>query len=299
MAFIDYYRVLGVDNKATQNEIKKAYRREAKLNHPDKNNNSAESNQRFKELNEAYEVLGNPEKRKKYDTYGEQWRNAEEFEAQRREYSDNSGGYNFGGFGGFGDFSSRNTNASGFSDFFEQLFGSSSFGQKRMKGEDIEATLQIPLREAAITHRQTFTVNGEKIRITIPAGIEDGQRIRLRGHGKPTPDKGIRGDLYITFRIEPDSTISRTGDDLYATAETDIYTLILGGEVAIQGLNGTLRINVKPGTQPDSVLRLRGKGFPKYKGEGSCGDLFVKLKLLLPVLNDKQKELLLKIKGLS
>ena len=298
MAFIDYYKVLGVDCNATQAEIKKAYRRLAKIHHPDKNNNSQESHKRFQELNEANEVLGDPEKRKKYDLYGEHWRNSEEFEAQRRQYSDNAGGYNFGGFGGFGDFSSGDSNASGFSDFFEQLFGNNAFASRKARrgGEDIEATLTIRLRDAATTHRQSFSINGENIRITIPAGIADGQRIRLKGHGKATPGDTMRGDLYITFHIEPDNLFTRNGDDLYTIAETDIYTLLLGGETIVPTLDGSARVNIKPGTQADSTLRLRGKGFPVYKKEGSYGDLFVKLKLQLPTLNEKQKELLRKIK---
>ena len=298
MAFIDYYKVLGVDCNATQAEIKKAYRRLAKIHHPDKNNNSQESHKRFQELNEANEVLGDPEKRKKYDLYGEHWRNSEEFEAQRRQYSDNAGGYNFGGFGGFGDFSSGDSNSSGFSDFFEQLFGNNAFASRKARrgGEDIEATLTIRLRDAATTHRQSFSINGENIRITIPAGIADGQRIRLKGHGKATPGDTMRGDLYITFHIEPDNLFTRNGDDLYTIAETDIYTLLLGGETIVPTLDGSARVNIKPGTQADSTLRLRGKGFPVYKKEGSYGDLFVKLKLQLPTLNEKQKELLRKIK---
>ena len=298
MAFIDDYKVLGVDCNATQAEIKKAYRRLAKIHHPDKNNNSQESHKRFQELNEANEVLGDPEKRKKYDLYGEHWRNSEEFEAQRRQYSDNAGGYNFGGFGGFGDFSSGDSNASGFSDFFEQLFGNNAFASRKARrgGEDIEATLTIRLRDAATTHRQSFSINGENIRITIPAGIADGQRIRLKGHGKATPGDTMRGDLYITFHIEPDNLFTRNGDDLYTIAETDIYTLLLGGETIVPTLDGSARVNIKPGTQADSTLRLRGKGFPVYKKEGSYGDLFVKLKLQLPTLNEKQKELLRKIK---
>lgn len=294
MAFIDYYKVLGVDSNATQAEIKKAYRRLAKIHHPDKNGNSEESHRRFQEINEANEVLGDPEKRRKYDQYGEHWKNADEFEAQRRQYSDNAGGYNFGGFGGFGDFSSGSSNTSGFSDFFEQLFGNGAFASrgKWKAGEDIEANLSIPLRDAAVTHKQTFSINGENIRITIPAGIADGQRIRLKGRGKAAPGSNVRGDLYITFRIEPDNIFMRNGDDLHVTVITDMYTLILGGEAIVPTLDGNARISIKPGTQPDSTLRLRGKGFPVYKKEGSCGDLLVKLRLQLPTLNERQKELL-------
>ena len=297
MAFIDYYKVLGVGNNATQSEIKKAYHKLTKIYHPDKNENSAEANERYQEINEAYHVLNDPEKRKKYDTYGEHWRNADEFEAQRREYRSSDGGFDFGGFGGFGDFSHGSSNSSGFSDFFEELFGGRAFRSGRgRKGEDIQATMSIPLRDAATTHKQTFSINGESIRITVPAGIADGQKIRLKGRGNASMGNGERGDLYITFRIEPDPTFTRRGNDLYVTVKSDIYTMILGGDIVLPTLRGNVKMSIRPGTQPDSTLRLRGKGFPVYKKEGSFGDLFVTLKVELPSLNEKQKEMLRRIK---
>ena len=297
MAFIDYYKVLGVGNNATQSEIKKAYHKLTKIYHPDKNENSAEANERYQEINEAYHVLNDPEKRKKYDTYGEHWRNADEFEAQRREYRSSDGGFDFGGFGGFGDFSHGSSNSSGFSDFFEELFGGRAFRSGRERnGEDIQATMSIPLRDAATTHKQTFSINGESIRITVPAGIADGQKIRLKGRGNASMGNGERGDLYITFRIEPDPTFTRRGNDLYVTVKSDMYTMILGGDIVLPTLRGNVKMSIRPGTQPDSTLRLRGKGFPVYKKEGSFGDLFVTLKVELPSLNEKQKEMLRRIK---
>ncbi len=297
MAFIDYYKVLGVGNNATQSEIKKAYHKLTKIYHPDKNENSAEANERYQEINEAYHVLNDPEKRKKYDTYGEHWRNADEFEAQRREYRSSDGGFDFGGFGGFGDFSHGSGNSSGFSDFFEELFGGRAFRSDRERnGEDIQATMSIPLRDAATTHKQTFSINGESIRITVPAGIADGQKIRLKGRGNASMGNGERGDLYITFRIEPDPTFTRRGNDLYVTVKSDMYTMILGGDIVLPTLRGNVKMSIRPGTQPDSTLRLRGKGFPVYKKEGSFGDLFVRLKVELPSLNEKQKEMLRRIK---
>ena len=297
MAFIDYYKVLGVGNNATQSEIKKAYHKLTKIYHPDKNENSAEANERYQEINEAYHVLNDPEKRKKYDTYGEHWRNADEFEAQRREYRSSDGGFDFGGFGGFGDFSHGSSNSSGFSDFFEELFGGRAFRSGRVrKGEDIQATMSIPLRDAATTHKQTFSINRESIRITVPAGIADGQKIRLKGRGNASMGNGERGDLYITFRIEPDPTFTRRGNDLYVTVKSDMYTMILGGDIVLPTLRGNVKMSIRPGTQPDSTLRLRGEGFPVYKKEGSFGDLFVTLKVELPSLNEKQKEMLRRIK---
>lgn len=302
MAFIDYYKVLGVERTATQQDIRKAYRKMAKRYHPDINKDDPTAKERFQEINEANEVLGDPEKRKKYDEYGENWRHAEEFEAQRRQYSNGAngrGGYDFGGFGGFGDFSGSAGNSSGFSDFFEQLFGSGLRGAKNNRGEDISATLTLSLREAAVTHQQTFTVGGEKIRITVPAGITDGQRIKLKGRGAASPDGTVRGDLYITFRIEPDSTFTLHGNDLYATVTVSLYTMLLGGEAVVPTLTGNAKVNIKAGTQPDSKLRLRGKGFPVYRQNGKYGDLIITVKVTLPQLNEKQKSIVTELRQSS
>ncbi len=302
MAFIDYYKVLGVERTATQQDIRKAYRKMAKRYHPDINKDDPTAKERFQEINEANEVLGDPEKRKKYDEYGENWRHAEEFEAQRRQYSNSAngrGGYDFGGFGGFGDFSGSAGNSSGFSDFFEQLFGSGLRGAKNNRGEDISATLTLSLREAAVTHQQTFTVGGEKIRITVPAGITDGQRIKLKGRGAASPDGTVRGDLYITFRIEPDSTFTLHGNDLYATVTVSLYTMLLGGEAVVPTLTGNAKVNIKAGTQPDSKLRLRGKGFPIYRQNGKYGDLIITVKVTLPQLNEKQKSIVTELRRSS
>lgn len=302
MAFIDYYKVLGVEHTATQQDIRKAYRKMAKRYHPDINKDDPTAKERFQEINEANEVLGDPEKRKKYDEYGENWRHAEEFEAQRRQYSNGAngrGGYDFGGFGGFGDFSGSAGNNSGFSDFFEQLFGSGFRGAKNNRGEDISATLTLSLREAAVTHQQTFTVGDEKIRITVPAGITDGQRIKLKGRGAASPDGTVRGDLYITFRIEPDSTFTLHGNDLYATVTVSLYTMLLGGEAVVPTLTGNAKVNIKAGTQPDSKLRLRGKGFPVYRQNGKYGDLIITVKVTLPQLNEKQKSIVTELRRSS
>lgn len=299
MAFIDYYKVLGVENNATSDEIKKAYRKLTKRYHPDLHPNDPTAKERFQEINEANEVLSDPEKRRKYDEYGENWRHADEYEAQRRQYGNSNGGYDFGGFSGFGDFSGNAGNSSGFSDFFEQLFGTGGFRTRKRNGEDIQATVTLSLRDAAIAHKQTFSIGGEEVRISLPAGIADGQKIRLKGRGAPSPSGGERGDLYITFRIEPDKEFTRKGDDLYTTATTDLYTLLLGGEIILPTLSGSVKVNVRPGTQPDSKLRLRGKGFPVYKQEGKQGDLIVTFKLQLPTLNEEQKELLRKIKEIE
>lgn len=285
MAYIDYYKILGIKRDATQEEIKKAYRRLAKKYHPDINKDDPQAKSKFQEINEANEVLGDPEKRRRYDEYGENWKQSDDFGTGSNS-NGNSWSYGFGGFGQ----SDRNEN--GFSDFFEQLFGKGFRNRGMNRGADIQATLQLTLQEAAVTHRQTFIVNGEKIAITVPAGIADGQRIRLQKRGEAGIDGGERGDLYITFHILPDNRFTRVDNDLCTTAPCDIFTLLLGGEAIIPTLNGNVKTTIKPGTQPDSKLRLRGKGFPLYRQEGKNGDLIITIKATLPQLNKRQMELM-------
>ena len=298
MAFIDYYKVLGVEKNASQSDIKRAYRRLAKQYHPDLNKDDPQAKTRFQEINEANEVLGDTEKRKRYDEYGEHWKHSEEFESQRGAagaYS--NGAYGFGNNNGFGDFAYSDGNDTGFSDFFEQLFGSEAFRTARQqRGNDLQTTLLLTLKEAATTHRRIMELNGEKIGITIPAGVTDGQKIRIKGRGGANAYSKERGDLYITFRIESDSRFTREGDELYTTAVCDLYTLLLGGEIVVPTLDGSVKTRVKAGTQPDSRLRLRGKGMPHYKRDGA-GDMIVTIKVVLPQLNVQQKEMLKKIQN--
>ncbi|MBR2606369.1 MAG: DnaJ domain-containing protein [Bacteroidaceae bacterium] len=289
MAFIDYYKILGVEKNATQQEIRKAFRKQAKKYHPDINKDDPHAQEKFQAINEANEVLSDPEKRKKYDEYGENWKHAEEYEAQRRNYesqsssSDRFDGYEFGEFSSGGDFSS----------FFEELFGSRFSRQKRrQRGQDYQSTLSLTLRDILATHKQVINVAGKNIRITIPAGIADGQKIRLKGYGAPSPDGTESGDLYITFRIEPDNIFTRKENNLYTEIKTDLYTALLGGETIVPTLEGNVRMQIKAGTPPDSKLRLRGKGVPEYKNENSRGDLIVNVKVEFPALNERQKELL-------
>ena len=303
MAYIDYYKVLGVDKSATQDDIKKAFRKLARKYHPDLNPNDPSAKEKFQEINEANEVLSDPEKRKKYDEYGENWKHAEEFEKQRQQYG--QAGFNPGGDGsywyssdgaqGFGGQGFEN--GGDFSDFFESLFGHRSNARgggrsREFRGQDYNAELKLSLREAAETHKQIINVNGKNVRITVPAGIADGQTIKLKGYGAPGVNGGPNGDLYIKFVIEDDSTFKRMGNDLYIKANIDLYTAVLGGETTINTLNGMVKLKVKPGTQNDSKVRLKGKGFPIYKQEGSFGDLIVTFNVLVPVdLTQKQKDL--------
>lgn len=299
MAYIDYYKILGVDKNATQNDIKKAYRKLARKYHPDLNPNDPSAKEKFQEINEANEVLSDPEKRKKYDEYGENWKHADEFEAQRQQYRQQGGGgggyqYYSQGFGGDTDTFEGFGGGSGFSDFFEQMFGNRGGGGRNagFRGQDYNAELHLSLRDAAKTHKQVLSVNGKNIRITVPAGIANGQTIKLKGHGGPGMNGGPNGDLYITFVIADDSIFKRKGDDLYLTVPLNLYTAILGGEQMVDTLEGQVKLKVKPETQNGTKVRLKGKGFPVYKQDGKFGDLIITYSIEIPTgLTQKQKEL--------
>ena len=304
MAYIDYYKILGVDKNASQDDVKKAFRKLARKYHPDLNPNDPSAKDKFQEINEANEVLSDPEKRKKYDEYGEHWKHADEFEAQKkaRQHA-GAGGGGFSGFGGDGGsywYSSDGEgfsggDAGGFSDFFESMFGHRGGGGRGgsgFRGQDFNAELHLSLRDAAQTHKQVLNVNGKQVRITIPAGVADGQVIKLKGSGGEGINGGPAGDLYITFRIAEDPVFKRLGDDLYVDVEVDLYTAVLGGEKVVDTLEGKVKLKIKPETQNGTKVRLKGKGFPIYKKEGQFGDLIVTYSVKIPTsLTDRQKEL--------
>jgi curved DNA-binding protein len=289
MAFIDYYKILGLDKKASQEDIKKAYRKLARKYHPDLNPNDKEANKKFQQINEANEVLSDTANRKKYDQYGENWQHAEEFEKAQQARSERSGRQQteFAG----GDFEGED-----FSDFFQSMFGNSRTNRKgsnvKFKGEDYNAELNLTLAEAYQTRQQMLTVNGKNIRITIPAGVENGQVIKLKGYAGPGINGGPNGDLYITFVIADDPKFKRQGNDLYTTVELDLYTAVLGGEITLDTFGGKLKLKVIPETQNGTRTRVKSKGFPLYKKEGESGDLYVTYSVKLPQnLTEKQKEL--------
>ncbi len=293
MAFTDYYKILEVPKSASPEDIKKAYRKLARKYHPDLNPKDKEANKRFQLINEANEVLSDPEKRKKYDQYGEEWAHADQFEKARQSQRSTHQQAEDPFAGDFG--------AGEYSDFFEQMFGAGSGTRTaKFRGQDYQAELHLSLRDAARTKQQTLTVNNKNIRITIPAGVEDGQVIRLKDHGGPGANSGPNGDLYITFVIEPDPVFKRSGNDLYTTIALDLYTAVLGGEVMVETLDGKIRLKIKPETQNGTRTRLKGKGFPIYKQEGSSGDLFVTYNILIPRnLTTKQKELFTELSKLK
>jgi curved DNA-binding protein len=286
--YIDYYKILGVDKNATQEEIKKAYRKLARKHHPDLNPNDKNAKANFQQINEANEVLSDPEKRKKYDQFGKDWQHAGQFEQAQPNRRQSSNSYRTG---------YEETEFDGdFSDFFESLFGGRArtgrSRQVKYRGEDYRAELNLSLTGAFETHKQTLTVNGRNIRITIPAGIENGQTIKIAGHGGPGINGGPNGDLYITFLIANDPRFKRSGNDIYTTVNLDLYTAVLGGEITMDTLKGKVKLKIKPETQNGSKVKLKGKGFPVYKKEGQSGDLYVTYSVVIPTnLTEKQKKL--------
>jgi len=288
MDFVDYYKLLGISKTATQKEIKNAYRKFARKHHPDLNPNDKDAKKNFQQINEANEILSDPEKRKKYDQYGKDWQHGEEYEKARQsqQQASNSRGSRYSDSQTEGDFSS----------FFESMFGATSGAsrgrQTKYRGEDFNAELHLNLIDAYKTHKQTLTVNGKNIRITIPAGIENGQTIKISGHGGPGVNGGPNGDLFIAFSIANHPKIKRLENDLYQSIDLDLYTAVLGGEITIDTLNGQVKLKVKPETQNGSRVKLKGKGFPVYKKEDHFGDLFLTYTIQIPTgLTDKQKEL--------
>jgi curved DNA-binding protein len=295
--FIDYYQTLGVSKNADTGAIKKAYRKLARQYHPDVNPDNPDAERKFKQVNEAYEVLADPEKRKKYDQYGKDWEHAEAFEQARRQRGSTGGqGYTYTTGGDY--------EGADFSDFFRTMFGNeggfftgggtAGGGRRRtmsFKGQDYRAELELGMREVLQDQQRVLTVNGNNIRLTIPAGVEDGQTIRIKGQGGPGHQGGEKGDLYLTFRIAPDPVFTRKGDDLYIDRQIDLFTALLGGKAEVDTLDGRVAVTVPAGTQPGQTLRLKGKGMPVYKKAGQ-GDLYVRLEIRLPEkLNDKEREL--------
>lgn len=303
MDFVDYYSVLGVGKNASESDIKKAYRKLARKYHPDVNPNDKEAHKKFQQINEANEVLSDSEKRKKYDQYGENWKHADQFE---RTGQQQRGG--FGGFGGsaggpgFEGFTYSSGDEGAFSDFFESLFGGRGRRGRTaaFRGQDVHADLQLNLTDVYATHKRTFTINNKQVRITIPAGLENGQKIRLRGYGSEGVNGGPTGDLYITFSIQNNTSFTREGNDLYKSEDIDLYTALLGGEKVIDTLSGKIKLKVGAETQNGTRVRLKGKGFPVYRKDGAFGDLYITWNIVLPTnLTDQQKELVRQLAELS
>ena len=306
MEFIDYYKVLGLPNTAIQDDIKKAYRKLARKYHPDVNPNAEEAKKSFQQINEANEVLSDPEKRKKYDQYGKDWEHAEAYEEAKKQKA-RQGDYGQSDFGGGGNYQQYSSSDFGdgqdFSDFFSSMFGGSRNSSSRttqFRGQDYNATLQLTDKDVYTTQKQVLTLNDKKIRITIPAGVENGQTIKIKGHGGEGVNGGPKGDLYITFQITPDAQFKRIGADLYATQNIDLFTAVLGGDAVINTFTDKVKLKVTAGTQNGTKVRLKGKGFPKYKIDGEFGDLYITYNVVVPTdLSEEQKDLFTKLSKLK
>jgi len=292
MVFIDYYQILGIKKSATDKEIKKAYRKLARKYHPDLNPNNKEAEKKFKEINEANEVLSNAENRKKYDKYGKDWKHSEEFEKSQQQQQSQRQGY-----------SSRNQGYSeqDFSNYFSSMFGgertSSNQSHIKFKGQDFNAELHLNLKDVFETQKQVLTIGNSKIRLTIPAGVENGQVIKIKSKGGKGINGGPNGDLYIKFSIKNHTQFKREGNNLYSTIDLDLYTAILGGEMTIDTFNGKVKLKIVPETPNGTKVKLKGKGFPVYKKDNQFGDLIITYLIKIPTkLGDKERELFAELK---
>ncbi len=288
MAFIDYYKIMGIERGASEDDIKKAYRKLARKYHPDLNPNDKEAEKDFKAVNEANEVLSNAENRAKYDKYGKDWQHAEAFEQANQQQQRQQRSYEQDASGGFAD--------SEYSDFFERMFGGGagrgSRQQVKFRGQDYQAELHLDLTEVYTTHKRTLTVNGKNIRLTIPAGVKDGQVIRIKGQGGEGVNGGPNGDLIISFSIKNSTKFKLDENNLYATVDLDLYLALLGGEIMVDTFDGKVKLKIKPETQNGTKVKLKGKGFPVYKQEGEFRDLYLTYQLKIPTnLTEKEKEL--------
>lgn len=322
MEYKDYYKILGVDKNASQDEIRKAYKKLAMKYHPDKNPEDKEAEKKFKDVAEAYEVLGDEEKRKKYDQLGANWKQYQQYggqQGQRDFFSNFGGGQGRTSYHFSGDFEDLFNDVGGFSDFFKSFFGggsgfgASDFGgtqrktrgsgtrRTSLKGSDYEASLNITLSEAYTGTEKQFRIDGRQIRVKINPGIENGKKLRLKNQGGQGVRGGKRGDLYITIYIDNYSNYERKGDDLYYNLDVDLYTALLGGTETIRTLDGK-QVNVKMPPESDSgkLLRIKGFGMPNYNSPNQKGDLLVRLNIKTPKnLTKKEIELLQQLKEIE
>jgi curved DNA-binding protein len=296
MEYKDYYQVLGVDRSASSDEIKRVYRKLALKFHPDKNPDDNQAEERFKEINEAYEVLGDSTKRAKYDQLGSSYRSWERTDSKTGSYDWSewmSGGQEGGvrvDIGDIGDVFGD------FSDFFSAIFGGMGTQkqgyrtQGRRQGRDINQPVTITLGEVNTGTTRVLTINGKNIEVTIPPGARTGTKVRVSGLGEVGAQKS--GDLFLLINVEPDTRFKRKKDDLYTQVEVDLYNAVLGGEVEVPTLSGNIVLTIPSGSQPDQSFRLKGRGLPNLRNKDKRGDLYVRLDITLPRdLNPREREL--------
>lgn len=303
MDYKDYYKVLGVSKTATQQEIKKAYRKLAIKYHPDKNKGNKQAEEKFKEIAEANDVISDPEKRKKYDEMGSHWN-------QYQNYSQpNTGGYarsyqsrGGGGQEFSGDLSDLFGRSGGFSDFFNMFFGGrgeDSYAPQQQKGTNLQAKLHLSLEEAYKGVRKIIDLGDEKIGINIKPGIQDEQKLKIRGKGGKGQRSSVPGDLYVIISINPHPVFTRKGNDLYCRLPLDISTAVLGGKIQVASLSGHINMTIPPETENEKTFRMKGMGMPDYDKPGIKGDLYVSIYISVPKnISAEEKELYKKLAAL-
>jgi curved DNA-binding protein len=318
MEYKDYYKLLGVSQDADEKEVRSAFRRLARQYHPDVNPNDPEAEERFKEINEAYEVLSDPEKRSKYDQLGADWQRYQQAGGRPGEYDwgrwstappGEEGQRVYVRYGNPEDLEDLFGGGSPFSDFFTQVFGGErphgapggyEYRPRPQRGQDYEQGIEITLREAHAGTTRMFQKDGRRLEVKIPPGARTGTRIRIAGEGGGGAAGGEAGDLYLRVHVSSDPQFERQGDDLYVTVPVDLYTAVLGGETRVPTLSGPVMLAIPPGTQNGRVFRLRGRGMPKLRQPDEHGDLFARLNVRLPTdLDQGQRELFEELRRIS
>ena len=309
MEYKDYYKILGVGQNATEKEIKSAYRKLARQYHPDVNPDDPQAEARFKEINEAYEVLSDPEKRAKYDQLGRDWRRWQQAGGHPGDFDWSRWTTGPGGqqvyvrYGNLEDLEDLFGGGSPFSDFFNSIFGGIGgfdYQPRPRRGQDVEHEVEISLAEAYHGTTRLLTRNGRRLEVKIPPGAKTGTRVRVRGEGGNGVAGGQAGDLYLKVKVAPDPRFERKGDHLYVTVPVDLYTAVLGGEVRVPTLTGDVKLKIPPGSQNGQTFRLRGKGMPRLRRPAEHGDLYVRLDVRLPTkLTPKQRQLFEELRRLA
>jgi curved DNA-binding protein len=318
MDYKDYYKILGVSKSASQDEIKKAYRKLAMKYHPDKNPGDKTAETKFKEANEAHEVLSDAEKRKRYDELGSNWNSYQQspggqgggfdWGKYQQQYGGSQGGQTYyTDFGDFGSAFGTGGGGGGFSDFFEAFFGGTGGAkqktgrrQQTLKGQDTQAELPVTLEEAYNGVEKIFEINGQTIKLKLKKGVADGQVLKLSGKGYPGHNGGPAGDLLLTIKVQKHPLYNRIDDDLYMDIPLDIYSAVLGGKLDVNTLKGKIKISIPPESSNGKTLRLAGLGMPKYGKDSQYGDMFVKLDLQTPKnLTAEEKKLFTELAELN
>jgi curved DNA-binding protein len=282
MDYKDYYQILGISKTATAEEIKKAYRKLAVKYHPDKNAGNKQAEDKFKEVNEANEVLGDPEKRRKYDELGSNWK---QYDQQAGQGGFNSGDYYRQHRRGRASRQEQDFGGSSFSDFFERFFGGEYEGggfTQDTSVYDMRMDIPITLEEAYHGTMRQFEVSGEKLQIRLKPGTTDGQKLRIKGKGGKGRNSHARGDIYATVQVHQHPVFTRKGNDLHCELPLDLYTAILGGELTVPALKGKMKIKIAAGAENGKVLRMKNLGMPVYNQADKFGDLYIKLLIEIP-----------------